>query len=785
MTTTRMTRRQFFETLGEGSLVVGVSLSPVAASILAGEAHAASVNSQLTILSGIVSGPPPGQNDAWLVIDHQGNITLFSGKVEIGTGTQTAFSQIVAEELHTSISKITYVQGDTSQTPDQGFTAGSKSIQVQGPLLRRAAATAYQALAAGQQGTVTTNPSATIRDPSTYTIVGTPVARLDLINKCTGTFDFVSDIVLPHYRGRPDHLNLPRLLHGRVLRNVNGGAATKPKNATFSMFDAGSFAAAQTIPGFVQTVQKGSFVGVVATTEWAAIQAAKTLQVVWTAGPALVSDSDQATLQAALMSPTNIYATSSQEVVGNADLAFSTAPIQGTRTYYSPYHMHGSFGPSCAVANVTSTPDANGIRATVWSGTQGVYPLQQALSDILAIPTAAIRVIYVEGAGCYGHNGSDDVAADAALMSKLVGRPVRVHWMRQDEHGWEPLGPAMAHTLQGGLDMSGNVVSWSHAVYSPPHSSRPGGGGSLLAGQEIGLVPPALPTKPVNQGTRNGPMNYNFPNMKVSASHVQPYQTNQGAAVVPLVNTLPRSSALRSLGGLSNCFANESFMDELALAANADPIAFRKKYVCALSGGSGSATSVPVPGVDPRAVAALDAMAQQAGWGNPIAPPRAGAVAGKGVAFARYETVETYVAVYVEVEVTTATGEVWVRRVVVAHDCGLIINPDGLRNQIEGNVIQGISRTLIEEVGFSGTGVTTLLWSAYPVIQFNQVPSSIEIVLLNHPEQLTQDPSNVPAWGAGEPTIGPVPPAIANAIFNATGKRLTVLPITKQRVLSA
>jgi CO/xanthine dehydrogenase Mo-binding subunit len=194
---------------------------------------------------------------------------------------------------------------------------------------------------------------------------------------------------------------------------------------------------------------------------------------------------------------------------------------------------------------------------------------------------------------------------------------------------------------------------------------------------------------------------------------------------------------------------------------------------------------VPVPGVDPRAAAALDAMAQQAGWGNPIAPARAGAVAGKGVAFARYETVETYVAVYVEVEVTTATGEIWVRRVVVAHDCGLIINPDGLCNQIEGNVIQGISRTLVEEVGFSGTGVTTLLWSAYPVIQFNQVPSSIEIVLLNHPEQLTQDPSNVPAWGAGEPTIGPVPPAIANAIFNAIGKRLTVLPITKQRVLSA
>ena len=265
---------------------------------------------------------------------------------------------------------------------------------------------------------------------------------------------------------------------------------------------------------------------------------------------------------------------------------------------------------------------------------------------------------------------------------------------------------------------------------------------------------------------------------------MQPYQTNQGAAVVPLVNTLPRSTALRSLGGMSNCFANESFMDELALAANADPIDFRKKYVCALTEGSGSATSVPVPGGDPRAVAALDAMAQQAGWSSALPPARAGAVAGKGVAFARYETVETYVAAYVEVEVTTATGDVWVRRVVVAHDCGLIINPDGLRNQIEGNVIQGISRTLIEEVGFNFTGVTSLLWSTYPVVHFNQVPSSIEIVLLDHPEQLTQSP-DTPAWDAGEPTIGAIPPAIANAIFNAIGKRLTVLPITKQRVLSA
>ena len=239
---------------------------------------------------------------------------------------------------------------------------------------------------------------------------------------------------------------------------------------------------------------------------------------------------------------------------------------------------------------------------------------------------------------------------------------------------------------------------------------------------------------------------------------------------------------------MSNCFANESFMDELAVAANLDPIAFRKQYVCALSAGSGSATSVPVPGVDPRAAAALDAMAQRAGWGNSLASPTRGDKVGKGVAFARYETVETYVAAYAEVEVNTATGGVWVRRVVVAHDCGLIINPDGLKNQIEGNVIQGISRALIEEVQFNTSGITSLTWAFqvpnYPVIHFNQVPASIEIVLLDHPEQLTQLP-DTPAWGAGEPTIGPVAAAIANAIYDAIGRRMTVLPITPARVVYA
>jgi CO/xanthine dehydrogenase Mo-binding subunit len=604
-----MTRRQFFETLGKGSLVVGFSLSPVAASILANEAHAADAASSLTILSGIQSGPL-NQNDAWLTIDHQGNITLFSGKVELGTGTQTAFSQIVAEELYVDPSVITYVQGDTSQTPDQGTTAGSKSVQTQGPLVRRAAATAFQrllSLASAYLGVSTSALMAqggsigigsAMNHPTNYaklfagqqitltsnSAVGQPVPRLDLFEKFAGRFTYVSDVVVPG------------MLHGRIVRNdFNSGTGlykSKPKNATFQSLDD---SAARAVPGFVKTVQKQNFVGVVATTEWGAIQAAKGVHVTWQSGEVLASDSNEADLLPALKS--QVYATSTQEVVGNVVTAYAAATgPKLTDTFYSPYQMHGSVGPCCAVASVTSAPDANGIQATVWSGTQGVYPLQTAVAQILVLDPSLVRIIYVEGAGCYGHNGADDVAVDAVLMSQAVGAPVRVQWMRQDEHGWEPLGPAMAHMMIGALNADGSVASWSQEVWTPPHSSRPGGAGSLLAGQETGFLPPSLPTAPVNQGTRNAPVNYNFPAIKLTAHHVQPYLVNSHGAVAgtSVVNTFPRSSALRSLGGMSNCFANESFIDELVRAAHADPVAFRNQYVYTLNPpSSGSPAAVP------------------------------------------------------------------------------------------------------------------------------------------------------------------------------------------------
>jgi CO/xanthine dehydrogenase Mo-binding subunit len=557
------------------------------------------------------------------------------------------------------------------------------------------------------------------------------------------------------------------MLHGRVVRPSGTTADGNPvalRNATLDSVDTTQ---AEAVPGYVQTVQKDNFVAVVATDEWAAIQAAKALVVTWRTGAPLIA---QASLPQALQDPANLYQSGNQVDIGDVDTALAGAARQVTASYFTPFQMHGAIGPSCGVADVRAEPDpVTGIQATVWSGTQGVYELQGAIAQMLNLPPAAVHVIYVEAAGCYGHNGADDAAADAAFISSVAGSPVRVQWMRQDEHGWEPLGPAMAHSMKGGLDSNGNVVAWDHDVYTPTHNSRPeNSAGNLLTGQFLGFLPSPLPSLPTNAGTRNGPVNYNFANNRLTENQVRSFVTVSGSTTPasPLTWLIPRSSALRSLGGLSNSFANESFMDEMAAAAGADPLAFRLKY---LSG-------------DPRAADVLLAMAKQAGWEKGISAPGPGM--GRGISYLQYENNLTYVAAYAEVDVNTTTGVVQVTRVIVAHDCGLIINPDGLRNQIEGNVIQATSRTLMEEVQFDQTGITSLAWDSntlyrgtqYPILRFDQVPS-VEIVLIDRPSQ--------PAWGAGEPVSESIPGAIGNAVFNATGVRMRTLPFTPARVLAA
>jgi nicotinate dehydrogenase subunit B len=793
MAVNELSRRQFLARAG--TLVVGFSLAPALAQVLTPSAGASAA-----------TAPADLKVDAWLTIGPANTVTIYSGRVELGTGVQTALTQIVIEELSLNLGQVVYFQGDTVLTPmDQGVTAGSKTIQTQGPRLRIAAATAFQTLLAlasqrigvptqalhardgkigiganlnrgltyaeliGDQQIMLTNqapsPNAPpnpnyvnpanviVKNPRDYTVVGQSVARVELPEKILGTFTFIQDV------------KIDGMTHGRVIRL--GG-----RNATFLSFDATSLATTQALPGVIEVVQQGNFVGVVAATEYAAIVAARTLKVNWDFGPPLIP---QESLPQALADPANIYRSNNEVDHGDVDTALAGASAKLEATYFTPYQMHGAMGSSVAVADVRSG------QATVWSSTQGVFPLRGALAQVLQLPPTNIHVIYVESSGCYGHNGADDVSADAALLSKLARRPVRVAWTRQDEHGWEPLGPAMLHKMRGGLDANGGLVAWEHSVFTTTHSTRPGNnGGNLLAGQAaLGLLPSTLGAAPTNNGTRNAPVTYVFPNNRLVANHVRmfngtvvqtgtPQQIGSFRPSQPLTYTLPRPSALRSLGGFSNSFANESFLDELAVRGKQDPLDFRLRYT-----------------TDPRAAAVLEAVGKKADWKKKLPAAPSGWRRGRGLGYLRYEVENAYAATYAEVLVETATGVVRVVRVVVAHDCGQIVNPDGLIHQIEGNVIQGISRTFKEEVTYNSKGVTSLIWAPNPfaptvgfyrVLDFTEVPP-IECVLLDHPEE--------PSWGAGEPTIGTLPGAIGNAIFNATGARLRTLPMTPARVLAA
>ncbi|MPZ62154.1 MAG: molybdopterin-dependent oxidoreductase [Propionibacteriales bacterium] len=775
MTTNELTRRGFLT--GVGSLAVAFTLGPAVLDQQAAQAVAAGRRPGVRI-----DETPADDSLAWLVLTPAG-VTIHSGKVELGTGVQTALTQIVVEELHLPTGRVGYVQGDTQVTPDQGTTAGSKTIQNGGPELRRAAATAFQALldlaaewfgvsrdrlvasdgvisVAGTRRRVTyeqllanadlvlvADRDAPLASPDDYRIVGQSEPRVELPDKVTARFRYVHDV------------RVPGMLHGRVIRPAG-------RNARFQAIDPGSLDRARAIPGFVTVVQRDNFVGVVADTEWAAIQAANPstgIEVTWEDGQPLVA---QESLPEALRDPANHYRTVEVVGVGDVDEALPAASIQVEASYFTPFQMHAAMGPSCAVADVRSQPDREtGVRATVWSSTQNVYNLRDSVASLLGLPSGSVRVIYEEGAGCYGHNGADDVAGDAALLSEAAGRPVRVQWSRQDEHGWEPLGPAMAHDLRGGVT-NGEVVAWEHITSTPTHVSRPNANpGTLIAGALTGTLPSPLPNSSGNTGTRNGPVNYTFPNRRVIGKLVRSFETTgetSGTPAAPLRYRFMRSTALRSLGGFSNSFANESFLDELAAASGADPLELRLRSLD-----------------DPRAIAVVEALSEV--W---AARPSGGDGAGAGIAFQRYEAEFAYVAAYAEVTVDADSGAIRVPRVVVAHDCGLIINPDGLRNQIEGNVIQGIGRTLKEEVHFDARGVTSVVWEQnqfnptpqYPVLRFSEVPD-IEITLIDRPHE--------PAWGSGEPAIGCVPGAIGNAVFAATGVRIRTLPMTPARVLDA
>jgi CO/xanthine dehydrogenase Mo-binding subunit len=521
-------------------------------------------------------------------------------------------------------------------------------------------------------------------------------------------------------------MRLPDMVHARVVRPPSYGAQLT--NCETS--------AIEKLPGVVKVIRDGNFLAVVAKKEFQSIKAMNALSAVakWKETAGLPKQNDLLRVLTNLPSQdSTIFERTNPSVIGKQTIE---------ATYTRPYQAHGSIGPSCAVAQFVDGA------MTVWTHTQGVYPDRQGIAEMLRMPPASVRCIHVEGSGCYGHNGADDAAADAALIARaLPGLPVRVQWMREQEHAWEPFGPAMVTKLKASLDGNGAISDWNFEVWSNTHSMRPGGAGSMLAAQHMAqsfAVPAAKPIPlPEGGGDRNAIPIYKFPNAHV-VHHFIP--------AMPL-----RISAMRSLGAYHNVFSIESFMDELAVAAGADPVEFRLKHLD-----------------DPRGRDVIEKAAQAFGWqkGQKAPPGR-----GLGFAFARYKNLAAYCAIATEVEVNRETGRPRLVRAVAAVDSGQVVNPDGLINQIEGAIMQSMSWTFYESVTFDDTRITSIDWQTYPILRFNSVPDSIDVHVIDRPGQ--------PFLGSGETGQGPAAASIANAVADATGKRLRHLPLTRKRIKDA
>ncbi|OSI76545.1 xanthine dehydrogenase family protein molybdopterin-binding subunit [Bradyrhizobium canariense] len=685
----------------------------------------------------------PDRVDGFLAVAQDGRVTVYSGKVDLGTGVRTALTQIVADELDVSMKQITIIEGDTALTPDQGTTSGSFSIQNGGMQLRRAAATARRALlrrAAAQMdrdistlsirnGVVTAaggerlpigslvEPTALALDiekdapqkaPGDYTIVGKPVRRLDIPAKVDGRFTFMQDF------------KLPDMLHGRVVRPSGFGA-------TLVSYDESSIA---DIPGIVKVVRISNFLGVVAKSEWSAIKAAQQLKVTWSSWNDLP---DQGKIWEHVRNTPVVHDDVTSRL-GNSRAVLGAAPRKLRATYDFAIHTHGSIGPSCAVATFIDG------KLTCWTASQATHDLRKQLAAMLAISDADVRCVYVEGAGCYGRNGHEDAAADAALLARAVGTPIRVQWMRADEHGWDPKGPPTLLDMRAGVDPQGNLAAWESELFVPDGSATfvPLTGAELAGLNSLGKLSPG--------GVLNDlSIPYDIPNVTTTAHRLQ--------------STPLRPAWIRSPGRLQNTFANESFLDEIAASIGADPLDIRLQHL-----------------EDARGKELLERLAKLSKWRERREPDRnAEVVTGRGLAYVKYELVRTYVGAVADVEINRKTGALAVKRFYLAHDCGQIINPDGLRNQIEGCIVQTVSRILKEEVTFDRSMVTSLDWASYPILTFPEIP---EIVI-----DLIDRPQEVP-WGGGEPTCAVVPSAIAGAVFEATGVRLRSVPFTPRKVLA-
>ena len=693
----------------------------------------------------------------WLRVRPDGVVEVRSGKAELGQGVLTALAQVAAEELDIDVARVRMIAVVTGISPDEGYTAGSMSIQHSGAALRVACAEAraiYIGVAAGRwdvpadvlavrdgaiaapDGRTTSyweladdglldRAAAGLAQPKAaadYRVVGTSVPRVDLPDKLAPRPRFVHDMALDG------------MLYGRVVRPPSRGA---------TLLDVGA-EPAMALPGVVTVVRDGNFLGVIAEREEVALRAADLLraEAKWQEQPTLPDEGDLPAFLTSAPAEISVLAESASPAAAPP----RSAARSHEATYHRPYLAHAAMGPSAATALAANQ---DGVRLEVWTHSQGVYQLRRELARALRVTGEQVRVRHVEGAGCYGHNGADDAAMDAALLALAVpGRPVQVVWSRADELGWEPFGPAAVVRVAADVDARGDVLFWQHEIWGNGHVTRPGFGrsiGLLAASHRDGgepIEPAAEP--PLERGGgagRNAVPGYAFPAYRV---------LNHRLSVMPL-----RTSSLRALGGFVNVFAIESFMDELAEAAGRDPVEYRLAQLA-----------------DPRGRAVIEAVIRRSGWAG---WPASGSSrsAGHGIGYARYKNSSAYCAVVAEVEAVT---EVRVRRLTIAVDAGLVINPDGAANQVEGGAIQATSWTLKERVRFDRLTVTSDTWDSYPILRFSEVPA-VEVELLpGHGN---------PPLGVGETAQGPTAAAIGNALYDALGVRVRTLPLTGEQIVAA
>lgn len=684
----------------------------------------------------------------WLAIEAGGSVAARTGKVELGQGIVTALAQIVADELDVAVDRVRMVPASTDSGPDEGSTSGSRSIQDSGAALRQACAEARSILLQAAAHVLAADvadlrvddgeivapdggrtsywelvaPGLLDRDASgeaspkpaeVRRLIGANVPRLDLPDKVAGRACFIQDMALPGQ------------LFGRVVR---------PPSPAATLDDVDVQAAS--MPGVLVVVRDGSFLGIVADGEDVAAAAARALHANarWRERASLPDEDD---LESYLRSE----ASESFVALERASAADArTAVRTASATFSRPFLAHASIAPSCGVARW------DGDDVSIWTHSQGIFGLRAAVASALDIAESCIAVHHVQSAGCYGHNGADDAAFDAVLLARHTpGRPVHVLWSREDELTWAPFGSAMVVDLSAGLNADGRIVSWRHEVWSHGHTSRPGHAGTpglLAAAHRAGgdaLAPASDP--PVNRGagiTRNAVPPYNIPDLHVVGHR--------------LLTAALRCSALRTLGAHANVFAAESFMDELAGIARADPVEYRLAHL-----------------QDPRSRAVIEAVARRSGWSE----PRSGERTGRGIAFARYKGSSAYCAAVAEVE---ADRDVRLWRLALAVDVGAAVNPDGVLNQVEGGAIQAASWTLKERVRFDRTRITSFSWETYPILRFTEAPA-IEIELIDRPDE--------PSLGVGEAVLGPTAAAIANAVTNVVGVRVRNLPLSRENVLAA